>query len=66
MTCVCRGQSLVIKRHGHEGPTPRVNHLRPTVFVDAIPELASERSRLPATVTASSMFTLRFGVRRVR
>lgn len=82
MSCVCRGQSLVMETHGHEGPTrnarelgrhamdgalrartpaiePRVNHLQPTVFVDAIPELASERSRLQATVMASSRFTLR-------
>ena len=52
MTCACRERSLVMERDG------RVNHLQPTVFVDAIPELAAERRRLPATVTASGMFTL--------
>ncbi len=55
MTCVCRGQWLVMEKHGHEGPTriarelrtieSRVPQLQPTVFVDAIPELAAERRR---------------------
>ena len=56
MTCVCRRQWSVMGKHGHEGPTriarelgtieSRVPQLQPTVFVDAIPELAAERRRL--------------------
>jgi hypothetical protein len=46
MTCVCRGQSLVMERHARAHTIdPRVPQLRPTVFVDAIPELAAERRR---------------------
>ena len=43
MTCVHHlgGQSLLHHGHGHE----RANRLRPTVFVDTIPELAAERRR---------------------
>ena len=46
MTCVCRGQSSVIERHARAHTIePRVPQLQPTVFVDAIPELAAERRR---------------------
>ena len=46
MTCVCRGQSLVMERHARAHTIePRVPQLQPTVFVDAIPELAAERRR---------------------
>lgn len=58
MTCVCSGlrQALVLRRDRHEGemrtagapgvrPMTGRYHLQPTVFVDAIPELAAERRR---------------------
>jgi len=50
MTCVCRRQWLVMEKEGasdaraHTIET-RVPQLQPTVFVDAIPELAAERRR---------------------
>jgi hypothetical protein len=35
-----------MERHGHEHTIePRVPQLQPTMFVDAIPELAAERRR---------------------
>ncbi len=58
MTCVCSGlrQALVPQRDRHEGemrtagapgilPMAGIYQLQPTVFVDAIPELAAERRR---------------------
>jgi hypothetical protein len=41
MTCVCRGQSDA-RAHTIE---PSVPQLQPTMFVDAIPELAAEWRR---------------------
>jgi hypothetical protein len=51
MTCVCRRQWLVMEKDGASDARaltiePGVPQLQPTVFVDAIPELAAERRRL--------------------
>jgi len=58
MTCACRGlrRPSVLPRDRHEGemrtagapgmrPMASTYQLQPTVFVDAIPELAAERRR---------------------
>lgn len=60
MTCVCFGPAGRLYRWGRHvfgyraaqtsrdathATGPRVQHLKPTVFVDAIPELAAERRR---------------------
>jgi hypothetical protein len=62
MTCVCSGlrERLVLQRDKHEReprtvgepgrrPLAGIYRLQPTVFVDAIPELAAERSRRRAS-----------------